>query len=200
MISNLAYIDPCDVSHQKWKKKCWSKIWSFISLKQRQCRSTRLLFWNRPAEKMSGSARLDAGGGGRTRERERRRGAGAGVGACARLSVNVGETGRGDGVKTRRERGERRTKESWEAVWDEGRMSERVASCGSLYDSTNLLLQYCNNGELLLISPRTPRNKMILDPVSLKCVWKCADGERPKTFSRRQKLARLSSSSSIWHH
>ena len=31
-------------------------------------------------------------------------------------------------------------------------MSERIASCGSLYDSTNLLLQYCNNGELLLIS------------------------------------------------
>lgn len=30
-----------------------------------------------------------------------------------------------------------------------GRMSERVASCGSLYDSTSLLLQYCNNGELL---------------------------------------------------
>lgn len=30
-------------------------------------------------------------------------------------------------------------------------MSERVASCGSLYDSTNLLLQYCNNGELPLI-------------------------------------------------
>lgn len=55
--------------------------------------------------------------GGRTpeRERERRRGAGAGVGVCARVSVNVGETGRGDGVKTRRERGERRTKESREA-------------------------------------------------------------------------------------
>lgn len=31
-------------------------------------------------------------------------------------------------------------------------MSERVASCGSLYDSTNLLLQYCNNGELPLIT------------------------------------------------
>ncbi|XP_072308624.1 echinoderm microtubule-associated protein-like 2 isoform X1 [Eucyclogobius newberryi] len=26
-------------------------------------------------------------------------------------------------------------------------MSERVASCGSLYDSTNLLLQYCNNND-----------------------------------------------------
>ncbi|XP_055082239.1 echinoderm microtubule-associated protein-like 2 isoform X3 [Periophthalmus magnuspinnatus] len=26
-------------------------------------------------------------------------------------------------------------------------MSERVASCGSLYDSTNLLLQYCNNDD-----------------------------------------------------
>ncbi|XP_029302406.1 echinoderm microtubule-associated protein-like 1 [Cottoperca gobio] len=26
-------------------------------------------------------------------------------------------------------------------------MSERIASCGSLYDSTNLLLQYCNNDD-----------------------------------------------------
>lgn len=34
-------------------------------------------------------------------------------------------------------------------------MSERVASCGSLYDSTSLLLQYCNNGELLLHSTPT---------------------------------------------
>lgn len=37
----------------------------------------------------------------------------------------------------------------------EGRMSDRVASCGSLYDSTSLLLQYCNNGELLHDSPQT---------------------------------------------
>uniref|UniRef100_UPI0037E807B5 echinoderm microtubule-associated protein-like 2 isoform X2 n=1 Tax=Semicossyphus pulcher TaxID=241346 RepID=UPI0037E807B5 len=29
----------------------------------------------------------------------------------------------------------------------EGMMSERIASCGSLYDSTNLLLQYCNNDD-----------------------------------------------------
>ncbi|CAJ1064906.1 echinoderm microtubule-associated protein-like 2 isoform X1 [Xyrichtys novacula] len=29
----------------------------------------------------------------------------------------------------------------------EGMMSERIASCGSLYDSSNLLLQYCNNND-----------------------------------------------------
>ena len=28
-------------------------------------------------------------------------------------------------------------------------MTDRVASCGSLYDSTNLLLQYCNNGNAI---------------------------------------------------
>lgn len=46
-------------------------------------------------------------------------------------------------------------------------MSERVASCGSLYDSTNLLLQYCNNGKLLLISPSThiPEQTQDLNPV-----------------------------------
>lgn len=88
------------------------------------------------------------------------RGAGAGVGVCVPLSMNVGETGKGDGRKKRlarvkegqrtRLRGERSGEETRKA----GRMSERVASCGSLYDSTNLLLQYCNNGEdLLLISP-----------------------------------------------
>ncbi|KAL3991432.1 ovochymase [Sarotherodon galilaeus] len=31
-------------------------------------------------------------------------------------------------------------------------MSERVASCGSLYDSTNLLLQYCNNDDTVSAS------------------------------------------------
>lgn len=73
-------------------------------------------------------------------------------------SMNVGETGRGNGVRKRlrgveggqrtRSRGGRPGKRQ-----GKGRMSERVASCGSLYDSTNLLLQYCNNGEH--ISPRT---------------------------------------------
>uniref|UniRef100_A0A671WED7 EMAP like 2 n=2 Tax=Sparus aurata TaxID=8175 RepID=A0A671WED7_SPAAU len=33
-----------------------------------------------------------------------------------------------------------------------GRMSERIASCGSLYDSTNLLLQYCNNDDTVSAS------------------------------------------------
>lgn len=73
-------------------------------------------------------------------------------------SMNVGETGRGNGVRKRlrgveggqrtRSRGGRPGKRQ-----GKGTMSERVASCGSLYDSTNLLLQYCNNGEH--ISPRT---------------------------------------------
>nr|XP_020509148.1 echinoderm microtubule-associated protein-like 2 isoform X1 [Labrus bergylta] len=34
----------------------------------------------------------------------------------------------------------------------EGMMSERIASCGSLYDSTNLLLQYCNNDDTVSAS------------------------------------------------
>ncbi|XP_078103091.1 echinoderm microtubule-associated protein-like 2 isoform X2 [Sander vitreus] len=69
--------------------------------------------------------------------------------------MNVGETGRGDGVKKRRRgveggqrtrpRGGRAGKK--EGTREEGRMSERIASCGSLYDSTNLLLQYCNNDD-----------------------------------------------------
>lgn len=90
-------------------------------------------------------------------EVESRRGAGAGVGVYG-TSMNVREIGRGDGVKNRlrgleggqktQQRRGRPTKKQ-----GKGRMSERVASCGSLYDSTNLLLQYCNNGEH--ISPRT---------------------------------------------
>ncbi|CAL8374416.1 unnamed protein product [Gadus morhua 'NCC'] len=31
-------------------------------------------------------------------------------------------------------------------------MTDRVASCGSLYDSTNLLLQYCNNDDTVSAS------------------------------------------------
>lgn len=86
----------------------------------------------------------------------RSRGASAGVGVCG-ASMNVSETGRGNGVRKSlrgveggqrtRPRGGRPAKKK-----GKGRMSERVASCGSLYDSTNLLLQYCNNGEH--ISPR----------------------------------------------
>ncbi|KAK5905270.1 hypothetical protein CesoFtcFv8_006751 [Champsocephalus esox] len=69
--------------------------------------------------------------------------------------MNVGETGRAAGVKKRRrgvkgekrsrERGGRAGKEA--GVRGEGMMSERISSCGSLYDSTNLLLQYCNNDD-----------------------------------------------------
>lgn len=66
--------------------------------------------------------------------------------------MNVGEPGKGDGVQNRLRRveGERRTPQRGGRPGKhqgKGRMSERVASCGSLYDSTNLLLQYCNNGE-----------------------------------------------------
>ncbi|XP_076590964.1 echinoderm microtubule-associated protein-like 2 isoform X1 [Chaetodon auriga] len=74
--------------------------------------------------------------------------------------MNVGETGRGDGVKKRRRgvkggqrtrlRGGRAGRE--EGLREEGRMSERIASCGSLYDSTNLLLQYCNNDDTVSAS------------------------------------------------
>lgn len=81
---------------------------------------------------------------------------------CVRvcLFMNVGEKGRGDGVKRRSRgvKGGQRTGQRGrgagerDGISKEGRMSERIASCGSLYDSTNLLLQYCNNGELLLIS------------------------------------------------
>lgn len=74
--------------------------------------------------------------------------------------MNEGQAGRGDGVKKRRRgvKGGQRTRlrgaraGGKEGVRGEGRMSERIASCGSLYDSTNLLLQYCNNGEPLLLS------------------------------------------------
>ncbi|KAI9542163.1 Echinoderm microtubule-associated protein-like 1 [Dissostichus eleginoides] len=69
--------------------------------------------------------------------------------------MNVGETGRAAGVKKRRrgvkggkrsrQRGGRAGKEA--GVRGEGMMSERISSCGSLYDSTNLLLQYCNNDD-----------------------------------------------------
>lgn len=67
-------------------------------------------------------------------------------------SMNVGEIGRGDGVKNRLRgvEGGQRTRQRGDRSGinqGRGRMSERVASCGSLYDSTNLLLQYCNNGE-----------------------------------------------------
>lgn len=88
------------------------------------------------------------------------RGAEAGKGVCVCLFMNVGETGRGDGVKKRlkglkggqRNRPRAGSAGRNEGIREEGRMSERIASCGSLYDSTNLLLQYCNNGELPLIS------------------------------------------------
>lgn len=82
--------------------------------------------------------------------------AGKGVceGACVCMFMNVGEAGRGDGVKKRRRgvKGGQRARARGGRVGEgeEIRMSERIASCGSLYDSTNLLLQYCNNGETLL--------------------------------------------------
>ncbi|KAJ3590245.1 hypothetical protein NHX12_008199 [Muraenolepis orangiensis] len=53
-----------------------------------------------------------------------------------------------DGVQVRRCAGEeelRRLYRKVETADDRPGMTDRVASCGSLYDSANLLLQYCNN-------------------------------------------------------
>ncbi|XP_069390448.1 echinoderm microtubule-associated protein-like 2 isoform X2 [Paralichthys olivaceus] len=58
--------------------------------------------------------------------------------------MNEREEGRGDGLK-RRQRPGRGAQRS-------GLMSERIASCGSLYDSSNLLLQYCNNDDTVSAS------------------------------------------------
>ncbi|KAK2846622.1 hypothetical protein Q5P01_009621 [Channa striata] len=74
--------------------------------------------------------------------------------------MNAGEPGRGDGVKKRRghTEGGRKSRPraagagKREGVRTEGRMSERIASCGSLYDSTSLLLQYCNNDDTVSAS------------------------------------------------
>ncbi|MED6239370.1 hypothetical protein ATANTOWER_005549, partial [Ataeniobius toweri] len=77
------------------------------------------------------------------------------------MSMTVGETGRAEGVKTRR-RGAKGGRGSLPRAGGAGdgegrgedrrRMSERVASCGSLCDSTNLLLQYCNNDDTVSAS------------------------------------------------
>lgn len=70
--------------------------------------------------------------------------------------MNEGEKSRAGGLKDERRTG-RRTGRSGDRDLELDRersrtvgMSERIASCGSLYDSTNLLLQYCNNGETLI--------------------------------------------------
>uniref|UniRef100_A0A4W6CXB8 EMAP like 2 n=1 Tax=Lates calcarifer TaxID=8187 RepID=A0A4W6CXB8_LATCA len=74
--------------------------------------------------------------------------------------MNVGEKGRGDGVK-RRQRGVKGGQRTGprggragerEGIRKEGKMTERIASCGSLCDSTNLLLQYCNNDDTVSAS------------------------------------------------
>lgn len=73
----------------------------------------------------------------------------------------MNEGGRREGERRRGEETEREKKKE-----DKGRagqkggirgagMSERISSCGSLYDSTNLLLQYCNNGESAVLRPAT---------------------------------------------
>ncbi|TWW76830.1 Echinoderm microtubule-associated protein-like 1 [Takifugu flavidus] len=71
--------------------------------------------------------------------------------------MNVGEIGRGDSVKNRLRgvEGGQRSRQRGDGSGinqGKGRMSERVASCGSLYDSTNLLLQYCNNDDTVSAS------------------------------------------------
>ncbi|XP_032446852.1 echinoderm microtubule-associated protein-like 2 isoform X1 [Xiphophorus hellerii] len=77
------------------------------------------------------------------------------------MFMDVGETGSGEGVKTRRRKakGGRGSPPRAGGAADRdgrgeerGRMSERIASCGSLCDSTNLLLQYCNNDDTVSAS------------------------------------------------
>lgn len=103
---------------------------------------------------------------------ESRRGAGAGVGVYG-TSMNVREIGRGDGIKNRLrglEGGQKAQQRRGRPAKKQGkgRMSERVASCGSLYDSTNLLLQYCNNGEHI-----SSRIITIITVIILKEAFKC---------------------------
>lgn len=72
--------------------------------------------------------------------------------------MNVEETAKAEGVKTRGREAKGGRGSLPRAGGAEGRrggggerrrrMSERIASCGNLCDSTNLLLQYCNNGEM----------------------------------------------------
>ncbi|XP_054884464.1 echinoderm microtubule-associated protein-like 2 isoform X1 [Poeciliopsis prolifica] len=68
--------------------------------------------------------------------------------------MDVGETASGEGVKARRRKakGGRGSPRRVGRAEERGRMSERIASCGSLCDSTNLLLQYCNNDDTVSAS------------------------------------------------
>lgn len=63
-----------------------------------------------------------------------------------------GQRRKGETKRWKEDTGPERGEDVRERKKEKERMSERVASCGSLYESTNLLLQYCNNGEH--ISPR----------------------------------------------
>lgn len=114
-------------------------------------------------------------------ERESGGGGGeAGKGVC--LSVyECGEDRKGWRREEVTERSERRTKEPRlrggragrrEGTRKEGMMSERIASCGSLYDSTNLLLQYCNNGEPLHLAAQC-RQLTALSAHSVSAKEKC---------------------------
>ncbi|XP_038141876.1 echinoderm microtubule-associated protein-like 2 isoform X2 [Cyprinodon tularosa] len=76
--------------------------------------------------------------------------------------MNVEETAKAEGVKTRRREAKGGRGSLPRAGGAEGRrggggerrrrMSERIASCGNLCDSTNLLLQYCNNDDTVSAS------------------------------------------------
>lgn len=77
--------------------------------------------------------------------------------------------GRGWRREEQPEGGERRTDarapRGAAAAGGEGSMADRVASCGSLCDSTNLLLQYCNNGEL---TPTSHHITMVTERFSIR--------------------------------
>uniref|UniRef100_A0A1A8UVV6 Echinoderm microtubule associated protein like 2 n=1 Tax=Nothobranchius furzeri TaxID=105023 RepID=A0A1A8UVV6_NOTFU len=68
------------------------------------------------------------------------------------MFMSVGDTGRGHGVKTGRRRARRGPGTGAAGDREEGMMSERIASCGSLHDSTNLLLQYCSTDDTMSAS------------------------------------------------
>lgn len=82
----------------------------------------------------------------------RRAEAGTGVYECGERRREGGLTARRRDWGSWREDGGARARGG--AGGGEGSMADRVASCGSLCDSTNLLLQYCNNGELSREHPR----------------------------------------------
>uniref|UniRef100_A0A673B1D9 EMAP like 2 n=1 Tax=Sphaeramia orbicularis TaxID=375764 RepID=A0A673B1D9_9TELE len=66
--------------------------------------------------------------------------------------MNEGQSRRSGGLKDERRAGRRIGRSGDLERSRTVGMSERIASCGSLYDSTNLLLQYCNNDDTVSAS------------------------------------------------